>query len=130
MDGPRSPMSAATRAPRTMPKHLKATYLGDQESLLEETRGTRWHYFPGPVVLVLVFGALAYLSWGGRMGWTFTNTYAHAFGTLGGWVHVAKDTLLLGSRPSSPCSWSLRSSGSSSAIFGGLARSTPSPPTA
>jgi len=41
---------------RTMPKLLKATYLADQESLLEETRATKLFYFPGPILFTFVFG--------------------------------------------------------------------------
>ncbi|HKN07556.1 MAG TPA: PH domain-containing protein [Thermoplasmata archaeon] len=43
-------------APRPMPKLLKATYLGDTEYLLEETRATKLFYFPGPIVWTFVFG--------------------------------------------------------------------------
>jgi len=39
-----------------MPKLLKATYLADQESLLEETRATKLFYFPGPILFTFVFG--------------------------------------------------------------------------
>ncbi len=42
-----------------MPKLLKATYLADQEYLLEETRATKLFYFPGPIVFTFVFGLLA-----------------------------------------------------------------------
>jgi len=42
--------------PRTMPKLLKATYLGDQEYLLEETRATKLFYFPGPALWTVIFG--------------------------------------------------------------------------
>jgi len=45
--------------PRTMPKLLKATYLADQETLLEETRATKLFYFPGPVLFTFIFGVLA-----------------------------------------------------------------------
>jgi len=45
--------------PRTMPKLLKATYLADQEFLLEETRATKLFYFPGPILFTLIFGILA-----------------------------------------------------------------------
>jgi len=45
--------------PRTMPKLLKATYLGDTEYLLEETRSTKLFYFPAPLLWTLVFGLLA-----------------------------------------------------------------------
>jgi membrane protein YdbS with pleckstrin-like domain len=43
---------------RAMPKLLKATYLADQESLLEETRATKLFYFPGPLLWTIVFGLL------------------------------------------------------------------------
>jgi uncharacterized membrane protein YdbT with pleckstrin-like domain len=42
-----------------MPKLLKATYLADQESLLQETRATKLFYFPGPVLWTVIFGLLA-----------------------------------------------------------------------
>ena len=45
--------------PRTMPKLLKATYLGDTEYLLEETRATKLFYFPVPLLWTVVFGLLA-----------------------------------------------------------------------
>jgi hypothetical protein len=45
-----------------MPKLLKATYLADQESLLEETRATKLFYFPGPILWSLVFGFLALVT--------------------------------------------------------------------
>jgi membrane protein YdbS with pleckstrin-like domain len=41
-----------------MPKLLKATYLADQEYLLEETRATKLFYFPGPILFVLIFAVL------------------------------------------------------------------------
>ena len=58
---------------------LKATYLADQEYLLEETRATALFYFPGPVLWLLVFGALTYLTeaarfhWVGRVAWYADN---------------------------------------------------------
>jgi len=45
-----------------MPKLLKATYLADQESLLEETRATKLFYFPGPILWSVVFGFLALVT--------------------------------------------------------------------
>jgi len=48
--------------PREMPKLLKATYLADQESLLQETRATKLFYFPGPVVWTLLFGFFTIVS--------------------------------------------------------------------
>ncbi|HYA57227.1 MAG TPA: PH domain-containing protein [Thermoplasmata archaeon] len=65
-------MSAAP-VPKVMPKHLKATYLADQEYLLEETRATGLFYFPGPVLWLIVFGLLGwwttawYKGWGGQL---------------------------------------------------------------
>jgi len=48
--------------PRTMPKLLKATYLGDTEYLLEETRATKLFYFPAPLFWTVVFGLFALLA--------------------------------------------------------------------
>ena len=42
-----------------MPKLLKATYLADQEFLLQETRATKLFYFPGPILFTFIFGVLA-----------------------------------------------------------------------
>jgi membrane protein YdbS with pleckstrin-like domain len=53
---------------RTMPRLLKATYLADQEYLLEETRATKLYYFPGPIVWVVLFGILSYVGWSAWMG--------------------------------------------------------------
>jgi membrane protein YdbS with pleckstrin-like domain len=41
------------------PKLLRAAYLAQGESLLRETRATRLHYFPGPIVALIIFGVLA-----------------------------------------------------------------------
>jgi membrane protein YdbS with pleckstrin-like domain len=49
----------ATSSPRTMPRLLKATYLADQEALLEETRATKLFYFPGPILWTFIFGLVA-----------------------------------------------------------------------
>ncbi|MGA8710065.1 MAG: PH domain-containing protein [Thermoplasmata archaeon] len=49
-------------SPQSMPKLLKATYLGDTEYLLEETRATKLFYFPGPLVFAVFFGVLAFAS--------------------------------------------------------------------
>lgn len=53
---------AAPTPIRTMPKLLKATYLADQEYLLEETRATKLFYFPGPILWLVVFGVLTLLT--------------------------------------------------------------------
>ncbi len=47
-------MAASSTPPKAMPRLLKATYLADQEFLLEETRATRLYYFPGPVLFTIV----------------------------------------------------------------------------
>ena len=47
---------------RTMPKLLKATYLADQEALLDETRATKLFYFPGPALWTIIFGYLALVA--------------------------------------------------------------------
>ncbi|HXQ78627.1 MAG: PH domain-containing protein [Thermoplasmata archaeon] len=47
---------------RSMPKLLKATYLADQESLLEETRATKLFYFPGPLLFTFIFGLATLFS--------------------------------------------------------------------
>lgn len=53
---------ATSSVPKSMPKLLKATYLADQERLLDETRATGLFYFPGVIVWLLIFGVLAYLT--------------------------------------------------------------------
>lgn len=64
---------ATMTTPRRLPRLLKATYLADQEYLLEETRATALFYFPGPVVYLIVFGLITWfteaarLSWGGQL---------------------------------------------------------------
>jgi len=59
----------STAAPRRMPRLLKATYLADQEYLLEETRATGLFYFPGPVAWLVLFGILTYFTEAARLGW-------------------------------------------------------------
>ena len=44
---------------RGMPRYLKATYLANDEYLLEETRATKLFYFPGPVAWTVVWAAIA-----------------------------------------------------------------------
>jgi membrane protein YdbS with pleckstrin-like domain len=52
----------------SMPKLLKATYLADGETLLEETRATKLYYFPLPILLLILFGIFdleaTYVTWG------------------------------------------------------------------
>jgi uncharacterized membrane protein YdbT with pleckstrin-like domain len=61
---------AAPTPVRSMPRLLKATYLADQEYLLEETRATKLFYFPGPVLWTIVFGVLTLLTRVPLVGWT------------------------------------------------------------
>jgi uncharacterized membrane protein YdbT with pleckstrin-like domain len=82
---------ASKRAPRL----LKATYLADQEYLLEETRASKLLYFPGPVLWSAIFLVLAYLSFAVRQGWASVGAYSGALGRLAGWVHLSRGTLAL-----------------------------------
>jgi hypothetical protein len=61
MDDVTGPM-ATPPTTRVMPKHLKATYLADQEYLLEETRGTKLYYFPRAFLWTLFWGVVALVS--------------------------------------------------------------------
>ena len=62
--------TATTSGARPMPRLLKATYLADQEFLLEETRATKLYYFPGPILVILVFGLLALFTGAYVYGWS------------------------------------------------------------
>ncbi len=75
-------------AEKKTPKLLKATYLADQEFLLEETRASKLLYFPGPFVWTLFFLVLTYLTWGlwaVRLHLPHLKLYAQAL------QHLAKD---------------------------------------
>jgi membrane protein YdbS with pleckstrin-like domain len=76
-----------------MPRLLKATYLADQEFLLEETRASKLLYFPGPLLWTVVFLLLTYLTWAVWRGLPAIATYARALGTLAKDVHLGKATL-------------------------------------
>jgi membrane protein YdbS with pleckstrin-like domain len=64
-----------------MPKLLKATYLADEEFLLEETRATKLYYFPGPILWILVMGLLTLFTAAYYYGWSFQvgpwSTFLH-----------------------------------------------------
>jgi membrane protein YdbS with pleckstrin-like domain len=68
--GPAPVPSAPVSASRTMPKLLKATYLADEEFLLEETRATKLYYFPGPILWILIFGLALLFTAAYDYGWT------------------------------------------------------------
>jgi uncharacterized membrane protein YdbT with pleckstrin-like domain len=59
---------ATSTPPRAMPRLLKATYLADQEYLVEETRATKLYYFPGPILWLLIMGLLLLFSVSYRSG--------------------------------------------------------------
>ena len=80
-------------ASKKNPRLLKATYLADQEFLLEETRASKFLYFPGPFLWSLVFGVLTYLTFAVRMGLPTLGQYSWAIGKLASEVHYAKGTL-------------------------------------
>lgn len=84
---------AAPWASKRAPKLLRATYLADQEYLLEETRASKLLYFPRPVVWSIVFGGLLYLTWGPRLHLFGTRTYTAALSRLATAVHVTEGDL-------------------------------------
>ncbi|MGA9840230.1 MAG: PH domain-containing protein [Thermoplasmata archaeon] len=67
--GPPAAPPAPVASSRPMPRLLKATYLADEEFLLEETRATRLYYFPGPILWILITGVLALFSAAYYYGW-------------------------------------------------------------
>jgi hypothetical protein len=79
---------ASPTTTRIMPKHLKATYLADQEYLLEETRGTKLYYFPGPLLWTVFWGLVALASahpgyssipsWGRLTDYLSLNHFTHS----------------------------------------------------
>ncbi len=93
--GPAGTM-VATSAPRSMPHLLKATYLADQENLLDETRATALFYFPGPILWLLVFGLLSFWSLAQVHGWVGQlSAYSSVFGKLGSYRHWVVDLFLV-----------------------------------
>ncbi|MGP8158779.1 MAG: PH domain-containing protein [Thermoplasmata archaeon] len=73
--------------PRKMPKLLKATYLADQEGLLEETRATKLFYFPGPILWTVVFGFLTLFTATSIAPWIPTfSTWALTTFTLSSYI--------------------------------------------
>jgi membrane protein YdbS with pleckstrin-like domain len=72
---------------RPMPRLLKATYLADQEFLLEETRATKLFYFPGPILFTLIMAVLASLTAASYYNWTTLqlgawNTFLSKLGSV------------------------------------------------
>ncbi len=88
-----TPASPPT-TPRPMPRLLKATYLGDQEYLLEETRATKLFYFPGPILWILITGVLALLSAADWQGWSFASAFGwnSVISGFAGLTHISTST--------------------------------------
>jgi len=84
---------ASPWASKRMPKLLKATYLADQEFLLEETRASKFLYFPGPVLWSVVFGALAYLTLAGTFHLPKLAVYSDDLRRFAGYLHVSSGRL-------------------------------------
>jgi len=81
-------------ASKKVPRLLKATYLADQEYLLEETRASKILYFPGPIAWGVVFGVLSYLTWAIRLGLPTVGAYAGALGSLAKLLgHLSRSSL-------------------------------------
>ena len=55
--------SSVTTMPSVQPRFLKGAYLAQGEQLLRETRATKWHFLPGPIAFLLIFGILTLLDW-------------------------------------------------------------------
>jgi membrane protein YdbS with pleckstrin-like domain len=79
-----------------MPKLLKATFLADEEFLLEETRATKLYYFPGPILWILIMGVLALFTAAYVYGWSGLQ--------LGAWNSILSH---LGSASSTALHWTL-----------------------
>ncbi|MGC2358738.1 MAG: PH domain-containing protein [Thermoplasmata archaeon] len=92
--GAPSPVPRVATAPmatsRPMPKLLKATYLADQEFLLEETRATKLFFLPGPILWILITGILTFFSaadyenWGGQL-----SAWSNFISSLGSSTHIS-----------------------------------------
>ena len=76
-----------------MPKLLKATYLADQEYLLEETRATKLFFMPGPILWILITGLLALFSAAFWLGWSVrVRAWSDTIRTLASWTHISLST--------------------------------------
>jgi hypothetical protein len=66
----------------TRPRLVKAAYLSPGETVLRESRATRLYFLPGPILLLLIFGALVYAAY--SPSWLPTFPWlASTFSTLG-----------------------------------------------
>lgn len=95
---PHSPSVPATgnSTPRNQPKLLKAAYLADTEGLLRETRATGLFYFPGPILALLIFGALDYWAFAAKHNWPLLGWFASPPSQLtDAWKVIGTDTTIL-----------------------------------
>jgi len=76
-----------------MPKLLKATYLADQEFLLQETRATALFYFPGPILWLVITGLLLLFTAAPLYGLPQIPAWTNVLTTLAGWFHLSDHTL-------------------------------------
>jgi hypothetical protein len=51
------------------PRYLRKQYLANGEELRAETRATKYYYFPGPVLALLVVAVLDYAAAAGKYTW-------------------------------------------------------------
>jgi hypothetical protein len=64
------------------PRYVKAAYLSPGETVLRESRATRLYFLPGPILLLLIFGALTYAAYG-PSGLPAFPGLTSAFSTIG-----------------------------------------------
>ena len=76
-----------------VPRYLKATYLAQGEALLRETRATRLHYLPGPIVVVLLLLLLDYGDASARWGWPAVPGLTDAWTRVNGTSSTAETYL-------------------------------------
>lgn len=86
-------MASPTAAPRAMPRLLKATYLADQEFLLQETRATALFYFPGPIVWLIILGFLLLFSAAPIYGLPQLSPWTGILTWLAGFIHQSNHTV-------------------------------------
>lgn len=80
-------------ASKRLPKMLRATYLADQEFLLEETRASKFLYFPGPVLWTAIFAVLAYLTFAPSRHLPDLSYYSQAVSWIAARLPWALDTV-------------------------------------
>jgi hypothetical protein len=84
---------AAPTTPRELPRLLRATYLADKESLLEETRASKLLYFPGPVTFTVIFLIVSLLAWAPIVHYPGWAMFTNGVDNLASRVHVSDHTM-------------------------------------